>query len=92
MPMSVKDNPGKSRYELEAEGEIAFATYQHNGDTLTITHTFTPPALRGKGVAAALVAGLLDDARARGLRIAPMCSYVEAYFARHPDQQDLLAD
>jgi predicted GNAT family acetyltransferase len=92
MTPTVKDNPAKSRYELEAEGVTAFATYQHNGDTLSITHTFTPPELRGKGIAAALVAGLLQDARQRGLRIAPMCSYVEAYFARHPEEKDLLAD
>jgi predicted GNAT family acetyltransferase len=77
---------------MEAEGETAFATYQHNGDTLTLTHTFTPQSLRGKGIASQLIAGVLADARARGLKIAPMCSYVETYFLRHPDQQDLLAD
>jgi len=88
----VRDNPERSRYELEAEGETAFATYEREGDTLAITHTFTPPALRGKGIAGDLVAGFLDDARARGLRIRPVCSYVVAYFQRHPEQRDLLAD
>ena len=74
----VRDNVERSRYELESEGEIAFATYEREGDTLAITHTFTPPALRGKGIAGDLVAGLLDDARARGLRILPRSAALES--------------
>ncbi|MCW2411095.1 MULTISPECIES: GNAT family N-acetyltransferase [unclassified Sphingobium] len=91
MTHAVQDNAERNRYEIIVDGGIAFATYERDGDTLAITHTFTPPVLRGKGVAADLVAGLLDDARARGLKIRPVCSYVVTYFERHPDQRDLLA-
>src|SRR5690606_29104694 len=65
MPSSVRDNPAQQRYELELEGGTAFATYERQGDTLLITHTNTPPALRGQGVAGRLVTGLLADVRAR---------------------------
>ena len=87
----VRDNVERSRYELEVSGEIAVADYRRQGDTLLITHTHTPPALRGQGIAARLVAGMLTDVRARGLKITPLCSYVVEYFERNPDQQDLLA-
>ena len=88
---TVRDNPELMRYELEVAGGVAFADYRRQGDTLAITHTVTPPALRGQGIAGRLVAGLLADARSRGLKIRPLCSYVVDYFERHPEERDLLA-
>ena len=88
---NVRDNAERSRYELEVSGEIAIADYRRQGDTLLITHTHTPPALRGQGIAGRLVAGMLADVRTRGLTVTPLCSYVVEYFERNPDQQDLLA-
>ena len=32
----------------------------------------------------------LAHARAQGLRVRPVCSYVQVYMRRHPDTQDLL--
>jgi predicted GNAT family acetyltransferase len=58
---------------------------------LLLTHTEVPPALEGRGIAAALVKAALDWARAEGLRVRPLCSYVVAYMRRHPETQDLLA-
>ena len=46
----------------------------------------------GKGIAGALVAALIDDARKEGFKIEPSCSYVEAAFRRHPEWADLRAD
>jgi predicted GNAT family acetyltransferase len=37
------------------------------------------------------MAHVADDARGQGLKIVPVCSYAEAWFRRHKDQQDLLA-
>ena len=33
----------------------------------------------------------LDDARARGWKVRPLCSYADAYIRRHPEYNDLLA-
>lgn len=88
----VRDNPERSRYELEVSGEIAIAEYSREGDTLLITHTHTPPALRGQGIAGRLIAGLLSDVRTRGLKVRPLCSYVVDYLDRHPDQKDLVSN
>jgi predicted GNAT family acetyltransferase len=88
----VRENPDKNRYELEVEGGLVFCDYVRQDDKLLITHTETPPALQGRGLAGQLVQGMLADVRAKGLRIVPLCSYIVAYFQRHPEDKDLLAE
>jgi predicted GNAT family acetyltransferase len=91
MTGEVRDNAERRRYELEVDGSLAYAAYEPRGETLVVTRTYTPPALRGQGVAGRLVRGLIADVRARGLKVEPVCSYVVDYFARHPDDADVLA-
>jgi predicted GNAT family acetyltransferase len=87
----VTDNAARSRYELVEGGLIAFADYQRGDGRLVIPHVETPPALRGGGVAGRLMAGVVEHARADGLKIVPLCSYAAAWMRRHPEHTDLLA-
>ena len=41
---SVRDNKTLSRFELDAEGGLAFANYRLTPSAVIITHTETPPA------------------------------------------------
>jgi predicted GNAT family acetyltransferase len=50
-----------------------------------------PAALNGRGIGSALVCGLLDLARGQGSKVRPLCPFVAAYIARHPEYADLLA-
>jgi len=88
---AVRHNAAQNRYELEVEGGLVFCDYVRKGDRLLITHTETPPALQGRGLAGDLVRGMLADVRAQGLKIVPLCSYIVAYFERHPEERDVLA-
>jgi len=38
------------------------------------------------------VRGALEYARANGLKVAPVCSYVREYMRRHKETHDLLAE
>jgi predicted GNAT family acetyltransferase len=87
----VTDNPARSRFELTEEGKLAFADYRVNGDVLILPHVEADPALRGRGAAGRLMAGVMDHARERGLKVTPICSYAVAYIQRHPQYHDLLA-
>lgn len=80
----VTNNTSQSRYELEVDGHLAIADYRLEGDKLVITHVETPPELRGKGVAGQVMAGVVADAKARGLTIVPVCPYAITYLKRHP--------
>ena len=39
-----------------------------------------------------LVSGVLDDIRARGLEVVPLCPFAAAYIRRHPEYADLVED
>jgi predicted GNAT family acetyltransferase len=92
MPDDVQHNAERSRYEIVREGDTAFAEYERRGDCIIATHTVTPPALRGEGLASRVVKAMLIDARRQGLKVVPQCSFVADYFDRHPEEQDLLGD
>jgi predicted GNAT family acetyltransferase len=81
----IRDNLALSRFELDGEGGTALAYYRLEAGTITFTHTETPPALRGRGIASRLVDAALASAQARGLRIVPLCSFVAARMARDAD-------
>ncbi len=73
---------------IDAEAEL---TFTHRGpDLISADHTGAPDSLKGTGAAAALVDHLVADARATPFRIIPLCPYVRARYAKHPDWQDVM--
>jgi uncharacterized protein len=89
--IAVRDNPSELRYELlldeQVVGEIL---YRLAPDALVLLHTEVLPSVEGKGLGAQLVAGALDDIRARGLHVVVVCPFVRAYIRRHPEYADLV--
>lgn len=83
--------PGTQRFEIkDGTPDPAFISYRQDGDTVVIEHTYVPPALRGKGIAAILTQDALLEARRLGWKIIPDCSYVETYILRNPEFADVL--
>lgn len=87
----VRNNTALRRYELDADGVTAFADYRLIPGTVIITHTETPAALRGRGIASQLVHGALEHIRADGLKVVAGCSFVADYLDRHLEFADLVA-
>jgi predicted GNAT family acetyltransferase len=85
----VRDNKTLSRFELDVEGELAFANYRLTPSAVIITHTETPRSLRGRGIASQLVEGALQLIRADGLKVIAGCSFVADYLHTHPEFSDL---
>jgi len=90
MSNNVRDNTQRHRFELDADGHVAFSNYRREGGTLTVLHTEVPKELGGKGIGSALARGLLDIARAEKLKVVPLCPFVAGYIAKHPEYADLL--
>jgi predicted GNAT family acetyltransferase len=88
--MTVVHEPG--RFVARVEGLEAYVTYVVDDDVIDVQHTYTPPALRGRDIAARLTEAVVAYAQAQGLRILPSCPYTRAWLARRPDLRALVAD
>ena len=67
----------RAGYEIHADGDLAgIEDYTTSGDVVSFNHTEIYPAFEGFGLAAILVRQALDDLRARGLKVHPVCPYV----------------
>ena len=88
---ALEEGPSKGRYVFELDGHTAFLTFSKAGERLIIIdHTEVPSAFRGQGVGVALVARAVEDARASGKKITPLCPFAAAQFRRHPEWADVL--
>jgi len=87
MELRVEHEPG--RFVARVDGLEAEIVYERRGDVLDIRHTWTPPPLRGRDLAARLTEAAFAYAREHGLRIVPTCSYTRAYVAAHPEVRPL---
>jgi predicted GNAT family acetyltransferase len=89
--VEVRDNPEERRYELLVHGELAGTIlYRPRPGALALIHTEVDPSLEGHGLGGRLVGAALDDIRARGLHVVPICPFVRSYLDEHPEYQDLV--
>ena len=86
----VVNNPANHRFELSANGQNAFLTYQLKPDSIVFVHTEVPKELEGGGVGGKLVRAGLEFAREQGLKAVPLCPFVSGYVKRHPEYLDLV--
>ena len=85
--IEVRDDPSASRYEVFLDGQLAgFATYRLTREHITFLHTEIDPAFEGHGLGGELARRALEDVRARGLPVVPMCPFIAGFIRRHPDE------
>ena len=88
---TIRDNIEKQRFEADlGDGSIAIAEYRLRDGTIIFTHTEVPADHEGQGIGSALIRFALSEARARGLRVVPLCPFFAAYIRKHREEQDLL--
>lgn len=86
----VRDNPDKHQFELVVDGHTALAAYRLKPGVITFTHTEVPKDLGGRGIGSQLAKGVLDQARARSLKVVPLCPFIKGYIEKHPEYADLV--
>ena len=90
--IQLEDSGNKGRYAISGpDGAVAEMTFTKVGEKqLIIDHTEVPDAFRGQGVGLRLVERAVEDARAAGKTIIPLCPFAAAQFRRHPEWADVL--
>ncbi|GJM44340.1 MAG: N-acetyltransferase [Gemmatimonadota bacterium] len=80
MTGNVQHDAKRQRFFVTVDGEEAYVQYARlDDDRVDFRSTFTPDALRGRGLAAVVVGEALAWARAEGLEVIPSCWYVKKY-------------
>jgi hypothetical protein len=90
--IAVTDAPECSRYEAHDGSELlGVLEYHRKAGLIVFDHTEVEPPARGRGIAAALVAQALADAREDGLGVVPTCPYVRRWIERNTEFLPLVA-
>ena len=55
-----------------------------------IIHSEIDDAYQGRGLASTLTRSALDDIRAKGLLVTPLCPYTASYIRKHPEYLGLV--
>ena len=86
----VVDNPVDRRFELwTGELLVGFCDYRMVDGVIRLPHVEIEPELQGRGYGGYLTAAVLDECRARGLRVEAHCPFVVAYLEDHPEYNDI---
>mmetsp|Transcript_41115 Transcript_41115/g.89627 ORF Transcript_41115/g.89627 Transcript_41115/m.89627 type:complete len:112 (+) Transcript_41115:2-337(+) len=61
-----------------------------DGKVLDLQHTWADPALRGQGLAAAVVSAVFTHCKEKDLKVRPTCSYVGTFVDKNAEWRDFL--
>ena len=79
------------RYLITVEGRDAgYADYIQGDGVRDFHHTVIDPEFRGQGLSKPLIQAALDDTRAAGDKVRPLCSAVAGFIEKHPESRDLV--
>lgn len=89
--ITITNNPTAHRYEASIGGELAgYCEYNLLSEAIMFTHTEVLPAFEGKGVGSAIAKHVLDEARAQGKHVIPVCQFIAGWIRKHRDYADLV--
>ncbi|MCB2220777.1 MAG: N-acetyltransferase [Bacteroidetes bacterium] len=90
--MEIVHNKQENRFEIQIESRIAKIEYAIKNDKIYLVSTQVPEAFKGQGVGSKLVRETLSMIEKMEMKIVPVCSFIQAWFKRHPEKAYLLAD
>ena len=79
------------RYLITVDGRDAgYDDYIQGDGVRDFHHTVIDPEFRGQGLSKPLIQAALDDTRAAGDKVRPLCSAVAGFIEKHPEYRDLV--
>lgn len=75
---------------MDGDKKAGEMTYSIPGnDFIIIDHTEVDPAFGGKGIGKQLLMKIVEMARAKGIKIMPLCPFAAAMFKKLPEIADV---
>lgn len=89
---SIARHDERHRYVLTADGaEAGYIEFHEADGVIEMPHTIVDEAFGGRGYGKDLARFAFDDARERGLKVAPTCPFLDRYMQKNPEYEDLRA-
>jgi len=88
--LPVSNNTAENRFEIQLGANRGEIVYRKSGSTYIMVHTEVPKEFGGQGIADHLVREALEQIKAAGETVVPLCPFVKAYIRRHPEYQPLV--
>jgi len=90
--LRIVDDPGGRTYRAIVDGwEVGRIEYRTSATGTALISTYVDPALRGRGIATAFIAHVLDERLANGEDLTVECPVIRGYLAVHPEYRVGLA-
>lgn len=87
METIYKENEISLMQDNKIVGKVIFIL---DKDELRLTQTIVNPEFRGQGIAGELMKLVVKEAKEKGLKIIPICSYAVSYFKKNNEYDYLL--
>jgi predicted GNAT family acetyltransferase len=93
MEVKQRDNGSKGAFYIEQDNtEVATMTYVWAGkDKFIIDETLVSDVLKGKGAGKLMVTKAVEFARAKGIKIIPLCPFAKSVFEKVKEFNDVLS-
>ncbi len=104
--VEVSNNAGQNRFELRLNGDLVGIVGYYDfdaahgrragrpgappGPVVSFMHAVITEDFGHRGLAAVMVRGALEQARAAGWKVRPVCTYVQRFLAEHPEYRDIV--
>lgn len=88
--LRINDNKGAFYIEVEGKKEAMMTFVFADEDKIIIDHTEVNPGNEGKGFGKKMVTKAVEFARAKRIKIVPLCSFAKSVFNKTPEFRDVL--
>ncbi|MCH7826718.1 MAG: N-acetyltransferase [Bacteroidetes bacterium] len=90
--MEIINDKSNNVFISKVDGKEAYLRYVIRGeDLIDFIYTYTPPELRGKGLAEKIVKIGFEYAKKNNLKVIPTCPYIMYFLSRNEEFKSLLS-